>query len=237
MSERSEIGSNAAGLVEALDNQKLIVFGVLEIAKEDCPAGEEALCGKSAIMVGNAGPDLWAVFSKSAEFKDGLADSLNRWTERVIGTIAEQYNCRALYPFGEPFWPFQRLAQRASGIRPSPLGILIHPEYGLWHAFRAVLVFEGKGELADEVQSLMQASGDLTHPCDTCVDKPCLTACPVGAFSGEALDVKACFSHIDSTSDPKCMQLGCRARDACPIGVQYRNTDAQVRFHMKSYRS
>ena len=212
------------------------MFGTLKLVAEDCPDQEKAAAGKMAILVGNTGSPIWTAFSGSAEFKDGLIDPLNRWTERVVGAIAEQYHCRAFYPFGEPFWPFQRLAQRAMGIRPSPLGILIHPEFGLWHAFRAVLITDSASELVDEVRKLIKFPPKLIHPCDSCVDKPCLSACPVGAFSGEALDLEACFRHIDSNQDPHCMTLGCRARDACPVGVQYRNTDAQVQFHMKAYR-
>ena len=37
--------------------------------------------------------------------------------------------------------PFQRWALRAEAVYASPLGILIHPEYGLWHAYRAALLF------------------------------------------------------------------------------------------------
>lgn len=237
MSDQLEHMPEASQLITQLQDHGLLVFGTLRLVAEDCPDGEKAAAGKMAILVGNAGPPIWAEFSRSSEFRDGLADPLNRWTERVVGAIAGEFYCRALYPFGEPFWPFQRLARSAMGIRPSPLGILIHPEFGLWHAFRAILIAEGSGELANEVQKLIQRPETLNHPCDSCVDKPCLSACPVGAFSGEALDVKACFGHIDSNKDPLCMTLGCRARDACPVGVQHRNSDAQVQFHMNAYRS
>ena len=30
---------------------------------------------------------------------------------------------------------------RAEAVAPSPLGILIHPDYGLWHAYRGALAF------------------------------------------------------------------------------------------------
>src|SRR4030095_137820 len=34
-----------------------------------------------------------------------------------------------------------RWAMRAEAVAPSPLGILIHPDYGLWHAYRGALAF------------------------------------------------------------------------------------------------
>ena len=32
-----------------------------------------------------------------------------------------------------PYWPFQQWARRAEPVHPSPIGVLIHPRYGLWH--------------------------------------------------------------------------------------------------------
>ena len=82
---------------------------------------------------------MWDAF---APHIDGEPDPLNRWTRRVIEPIAESFGARAAYPFGEPGWPFQRWALRAETLYASPLGILIHPEYGLWHAWRAALLFD-----------------------------------------------------------------------------------------------
>ena len=41
----------------------------------------------------------------------------------------------ALFPFGgPPHFPFQQWARRAEPVHPSPIGLLIHPIYGLWHS-------------------------------------------------------------------------------------------------------
>ena len=223
-------------LYESLTRHGFYVAGAFELLSVDCDDDNQQLAGQIGLLIGNAGPSMWRVFSQSDEIHDGNPDSMNRWTRRVVDVVAEEYDLAALYPFGDVVWPFQQFAQRSIGIKSSPLGIVIHPEFGLWHAFRAVLVFGSENPLHDEVQKLIQVPQSLIHPCDTCIDKPCLSSCPVSAFSSDGLDIKSCYSHLDKGLEPDCVSLGCRARDACPVGRDYRYDDAQVQFHMKSYR-
>lgn len=185
---------------------------------------EEEFEGAGTIfLVGNAGPAMWDAF---APHIDGDVDPLNRWTEHVIEPIARQFRARAVYPFGERRWPFQRWAARAETLYPSPLGILIHPQYGLWHAWRAALLFPELLPLPPRVKA--------ASPCESCAAKPCLSACPVAAFSLGGFDVAACASHI-ATRDADCNDFGCHARDACPVGGEWRYPDAQIRFHMAAF--
>jgi len=200
----------------------LICFGGLELSENECAKGYEGFVGQKALLIGNAGPDMWRELSLSAEYGDGAPNPMNRWTKRVLDVISDDYEARAVYPFDEPYWPFQRLAQKAIGVKASPLGILMHPEYGLWHAFRGLLIFSETHEFVSQINVLIQNAQNLIHPCDTCEEKPCLTACPVDAFTGERLEVDKCFTHLDDGAQPHCMSLGCQA--------------AQVKFHMKAYR-
>ncbi len=228
--------SNIAFLSEILAGNGLVIFGGLKLSINECAADSVDLVGKNALLIGNAGSDMWGHFSKSAEYSDGSINPMNRWTKRTLDGVAEIFKGRVVYPFDEPYWPFQRLAQKAAGVKSSPLGILIHPELGLWHAFRGMLVFENTHDFSSQINALIAADEMLNHPCDTCLDKPCLTACPVGAFTGERLDVQTCFSHLDTKSTPNCMSLGCQARCACPIAKEHHYDGAQIQFHMKSYR-
>ncbi len=188
---------------------------------------DREMAGRSALLIANVGGELWPIFRASAEFADRQSDPLNRWTSRTIDEIANKYGAIALYPFGKPIRPFQRWAMRASGIQPSPLGILIHPRYGLWLGFRAVLVFSDAEPPVRRPKS--------AHPCMTCAEKPCLTACPVHAFSELGYDVPACRQWIAGGSEPVCATLGCRARDACPIGTNHRYIQEQIGFHMDAF--
>lgn len=223
-------------LFDLLKVHGLICLGGLEISAHECALGSEGKIGRYGLLVGNAGSDMWQVFSKSPEFQDNAPNPMNRWTKRILDEIADLLGASVVYPFDEPYWPFQRLAQKAAGVKPSPLGILIHTKFGLWHAFRGLIVFEEVQEYEIQISALGTNAASLNHPCDHCAEKPCLNACPVGAFTGERLDVQSCFTHLDSNSDPDCMQLGCQARCACPIAKEHQYDDAQMNFHMKSYR-
>jgi ferredoxin len=177
----------------------------------------------TVILVGNAGSAMWTAFMPHIGAE---RHPLDRWTKSVIDPIAEKFGVRAIYPFGSEAPPFQRWALRGETVYPSPLGILIHPDYGLWHAYRAGLLLREKVELPPH--------STAPSPCDSCASKPCLSACPVGAFSGTAYDVAACASHLASP-EQICRTAGCFARNACPVGTEWRYPEAQTRFHMAAF--
>jgi hypothetical protein len=184
----------------------------------------------SLVLLGNIGGGLWPAFSGSPEAADGAPHPLDRWTKRVVDGIARGSGAAPLYPFGgPPYRPFQRWARRAEPVHPSPLGILIHPRHGLWHAYRAALVFARRIELPPRT--------DAPSPCASCAAKPCLSACPVGAFDGAAFDVAACAGHISAPAGAPCMAGGCLARNACPVAPELRYPPAQTRFHMAAFRA
>lgn len=94
------------------------------------------------LLFGQAGSSIWREFSGSAEYRDGRADPLDRWSRRIARSMADELGARALFPFeGPPWYPFGRWAQQAEHLRPSPLGILMHPQLGLWHAYRFALIW------------------------------------------------------------------------------------------------
>jgi hypothetical protein len=88
-------------------------------------------------LVGNIGSSYWPLFSESPEYDDGAADPLDRWSRRVAETVAAEFSLQPVYPFeGPPYYPFQRWAQRAEALEQSPIGVMMHPEFGLWHSYR-----------------------------------------------------------------------------------------------------
>jgi epoxyqueuosine reductase QueG len=111
-------------------------------------------------------------------------------------------------------------------VRPSPLGILIHPRYGLWHAYRAALA------IGEEIP--LPPRDETPDLCGACAGKPCLTTCPVGAFEAAGYDVGACAGHLHDPAGADCMTAGCRARRVCPVGEAY--APAQAAFHMAAFR-
>jgi hypothetical protein len=204
--------------------ERLGPFGLL-------PLGWFELDGRPALLIGNVGSSLWPAFSLSEQIGDGQTDPLNRWTEVTISQLVDELPgdvvLETRYPFGDPNWPFQDYARRALGVHQSPIGLMIHPAYGLWTAFRAVLVFAERFEIPD--------SAPKSRPCDTCQDKPCLTTCPIGAFTVEAYDYLSCKSHVASSAGKPCFEGGCLARQACPVGQGYIYESSHQNFHMKAY--
>ena len=175
------------------------------------------------VLAGNAGPGMWEAFERA---RPAGADPLDRWSAAVLGEVAAAFGAAVLLA-SAPRNPFQRWAQRAEPVHPSPLGILIHPDYGLWHAYRGALVFAERLALP--------APDHRPSPCDRCADRPCLRACPVGAFTAHGFDAAACGAHAASQKGVECRERGCLARRACPVGGDQRYPDAQQRFHMDAF--
>lgn len=215
-------------ITAALRELGLIVRGGFHPhADDDVPALSDGKPVRTLVMVGNAGPAMWTAFRASSPDEAG-EDSLNAWTKRATDQAADELGGQALFPFsGPPYFPFQRWAQRSESVWSSPIGILIHADYGLWHAYRVALVFAERLELP--------ARADERKPCDACAQRPCLSSCPVGAFTEGHYDVPRCIAHISSDEGRDCVALGCRARRGCPIGRAYQYEPAHAEFHMHAF--
>ncbi len=215
-------------IASAVRGAGLIVRGGFHPQRDDeVPDLVRGTPAATLVMVGNAGPAMWSAFVQSGLSKPG-PDPLDAWTERVVAAAAEPLGARPLFPFtGPPYLPFQRWAQRADEVSRSPIGLLIHPQFGLWHAYRAALIFAERLEIPPYPSGL--------RPCDGCREKPCLSTCPVGAFRRERYDVPGCLTHLAVPAGRDCVGLGCRARRACPIGTAYRYEPAQAEFHMRAF--
>ena len=183
---------------------------------------------RTIILAGMVGREGWDVFAASPEARDGLRHPLDRWSRWLIETLAGELGGKALFPFGgPPFLPFQRWAQRAEPVHSSPIGLLIHRYYGLWHAYRGALGF--REELA------VPEPAPVPSPCESCSGRWCLSACPVGAFSEAGYDVAACAGHLRGPAGGDCMGGGCLARRACPVGRDHAYGPEQASFHMRAF--
>lgn len=200
-------------------------FGPQDIA----PPGPGGAPAKSVVLVGHLGGGLWLHYSAwRARQTTDIDDPLDTWSRQVIGPVAAQFGARAVFPSDPPFMPFQQWAMRAESLRPSPLGILMHPSAGLWHAYRAALLFD-----VDVLSHVPPQK--VSHACDACSAKPCLSTCPVNAFSASGFDVNGCRTHIRSKAGQRCRESGCMARNACPVGAEFRYTAEQQAFHQRAF--
>lgn len=180
---------------------------------------------RCVVMVGNVGGVMWPYFA--AERRRGT-HPLDDWTRTTLAPIASSFGASFVHPSDEPFRPFQRWAERADDVWQSPIGLLIHADHGLWHAYRGALLFS-------ESVTGLPAVGTAVSPCVSCVEQPCLRACPVDAFTSEGYDSATCGSHVRSGAEPDCLHRGCAARLACPIGTGSVYGAEQMLFHMQAF--
>jgi len=183
---------------------------------------------RAVLLIGNIGGAMWPAFADSDARARHAAHPLDGWTRDVLDPVATRFGAKVLYPSdGPPYHPFQRWAARAEPVHVSPLRIFIHPAYGLWHAYRAAFLLAEEPGISPPTQ--------LPSPCTTCAARPCLSTCPVGAFSEAGFDDRICARHVDSPAGIECRDNGCLARRACPVGSEYSYPPAQMAFHMEAF--
>ncbi len=206
--------------------------GVVDI-KTDDNASQTA---GALLLFGNAGSSIWPTFSNAPEYQDQQPDPLDRWSNRIGTQLAQRWGGTALFPFGgPPFTPFLQWAKKAEQLQSSKLGMLIHPEYGLWHAYRFAIALPKNALSEQALLSLSKPAIAAQTACDHCQTQSCLSSCPVDAFTAEGYDVKRCFDYLDSHRNAECHQQGCQARTACPEGADYLYTLEHAVFHMRQF--
>ena len=189
----------------------------------------------SALVVGSGGPVFFDGFARAGEASDGRPHPLDRYTRGIV----EEAAAAALGPLGAahvehfPFVrsdvsargaptatviPFQRLGRAAGLGAPGPLGLQIHPVYGPWWAYRALIVL-------DVALPPGPAPGDACAGCPA----PCVEACPAAAVQRSGFVIAAC--HARRLVDEPC-RLSCAARIACVRGPEHRYDAAELAFHM-----
>lgn len=204
------------------------LIGAFAPAPEDgAPPGAATLA-----LLGYDGPSMWRAFSAAPESGDGRPNPLDRWSKRAGDAVADALGATAHYPFDRDAedrpWPFLRWAMRAEAAWSSPVGLLISAERGLWSSYRLAIASAAPLEATP-------APGPQQRPCDACAERPCRSACPVDAFSDAGYDVDACAAHLRTAAGADCLENGCLARRACPVGVAYAHTPAQATFHMRAF--
>ena len=196
-------------------------LSVMGCVRDELPDGIKTL-----FLFGPLEPGFWQMFSAAPEYLDGKEDPMDRWSSRVIGRLAEDLGGEAFFPFGAPpYQPFFKWAQLSGRAHGSPGGLVVHDAAGLMISYRGAIGFS----------YAISTPKPGAHPCHVCVEQPCLTACPVGALTGDVYDVEGCKEDLDRSGND-CMARGCAVRRACPISQRYARQEAQAAFHMRAYR-
>jgi hypothetical protein len=215
---RAELGAEELHIVRA------VAPGALEQAGVTLRLGDLLAGAAGAVVVGDGGDGFFARFRTHGD--PGGPDPLDQHTVRVV-TAATARALAGLglrhalaFPFvaqGPPL-PIVRVGL-AAGLPPAgPLGLQVHPRFGPWWAYRALIVLSCE----------LPAEPPLPNPCTGCA-APCVPACPGSAVARPAFLLGACAAR--RASDPGC-QLSCAARLRCVAGPEHRYPDEQLAFHM-----
>jgi epoxyqueuosine reductase len=178
------------------------------------------------VLVGPVGgARFWDIITASAEWADRAPDPLDRWSKRVLGGVAQQFGGAAIFPSDGPPWPpFLTWARQSGRAWSSPVGMLVHAQAGLWLSFRGALALPFAVDLPP-----------APNPCESCADRPCLSACPVGALAGSGYDLAACHTWLDGPGAQTCMATGCGVRAACPVSKSHARSNLQSAYHMGQF--
>lgn len=212
-------GADLAGLEARALRDSLTVLGALETRPED-GIGDGTL-----VLLGPSDPGFWAHVSLQPEFRDGQPDPMDRWSGRVITALAGTVGGTPYFPFGDPVRPFISWALRSGRAWQSPVSLLVHDRAGLLVSYRGAILLPGN----------LEPQPEAARPCEACAAKPCLTACPVSALTGDGYDLDACHAFLDTTAGQDCMTRGCRVRRSCPLSTNYGRSEQQSAFHMEHF--
>ncbi len=218
-SELADIGLNA--------------FGVADPARWDATAGaerqaERLLPGTRAILVfGSGGPTLWnaliADLGAHPEHLSAEAHPLDAYVRRAVeqvdlglGGVRRRWFFAAAD--AELHLDFRMLADLAGLGGRSRMGLVLHPEFGLWLGLRAACFVDQAVPLSAAIEE---------DPCAGC-PAPCIPACPGDAFVDGAWSVDRCAAF--HAASRRCAS-SCDARSACPKGAEHRYGPDETVYH------
>ena len=215
-------------IADAIAPAGLIVRGGVHAEPADAvppiPGGRAT---ETVVLIGNAGSTMWDAF-QSSNTDSTLKDPLDSWLTPQIADVAASAGAHPIFPNeGPPFVPIQDWARRSEPVHRSPIGLMIHPLFGLWHVYRAAFCFAEYLELPPRA--------NIASPCEACETKPCLKVCPADAFGPTSFDTAACLTHVQGIDGGTCRDGGCMARRACPVGRQYLYPRPSQAFHTSAF--
>jgi len=173
------------------------------------------------VLTGHGGRTLWSKLQKTDIDKTNPVDSYSlNLTQQFINKYLAESNSLIIYPAEEYLVPLGQLGELAGWSHPSPIGQSINAELGVWFAYRTAFLTTA------DLPIITNPSTD--SPCLSCVDKPCLSACPAGA-TGENFVINLCAQYRLQPKSP-CADR-CLARMACPIAPEHHYTLPQIQYH------
>lgn len=177
---------------------------------------------RQLVLIGHGGRLLWEkMHSTDLDNKDPVDHFSGSITRQFIRDYLDNAAVLWLYPDSRYSVPLQQLGEAAGWCSPSPLGLGISADYGLWFAYRALFL----------INSNLPMTSALPHlsPCNRCAQQPCITACPPEAAQKERLNMALCARHRLAPHS-SCADR-CLSRLACPVHPEHRYEPEQIQYH------
>ena len=177
----------------------------------------------SIILLAHGGEELWRQLPHPIHEDDDPIDNFSLRAMREFADSVIDGECKILFPLTDYLLPLQKLSRELNLSRPSPLGLDISQNFGVWFAFRGMLITKR------DIPSLVPRP--FESPCLTCKSQECANACPVGAVKlNSSFEIKTCADY--RFSDGSACADKCLARLACPYQSEHRYEILQTQYHM-----
>ncbi len=159
--------------IQALKDSGLNIFlsiKVCDLPEDIFPFSDEQKT-KTLCLIGNGGKSLWENLPHPIDVKTNPIDffTQNKMQEFAKNSLNDEIEI--LYPNDSYTMPLQKIGRAMNLCTQSPIGIDIHPEFGLWFAFRGIF-------LTSEEMPIFKMEKSPA-PCDSCSKKTCLNSSDV----------------------------------------------------------
>lgn len=186
--------------------------------------------GGTILLLGNGGQEFWQILQQNYPQGEHPVDDYSaQASDAVLQKCLPTLERQLLFPSADCPLILQRLMTQAGWHSPSPLGMGMHAQYGLWSACRAVWWLNAELVAPEGV-------GTVVDHCAHCEHKPCLAACPADALQlGRPPQLSRCADYR-LQADSQCSAT-CVAREACPVAANHRYKPEQLNYHYGLARS
>ncbi|MDA0272285.1 MAG: hypothetical protein O3C68_03420 [Proteobacteria bacterium] len=210
--------------IDPLPDQKgFALEAALQVSSVEVALPDVADDYSQLLVFGHVGSDFWNLLDEPLTGDHPLdAVSIKMVEGFLQATGCTEY--LVLYPLSDVQIDLRGLGKQLGWHADSALGIGINAIYGTWFAYRVVVL----ANTSYETSEARGANNLAESPCASCITRPCVGACPVDA-PGDTFDLQACITERSTVGSACAYQ--CLARNACPVGTEYRYDQDQMRYH------
>lgn len=178
------------------------------------------------VLLGHGGQTMWQQLQASQPPATDPVDTYSiQLAQQFIDMYLDAAPSRLLYPTADPYLlPLTQLGELAGWSRPTPLGLGIHPDFGLWFAYRAAFLTSAALQPTAPI-----SNPDAAYACQQCQAKPCIRQCPAQAVQRHQFHLAACVDY--RLAPQSACADRCLARMACPEAPAHRYSLAQIQYH------